>query len=250
MTKIKTLFVTNILLGLILLAAAVNVSAQTTEFTYQGRLNDGGLAANGNYDLEFRLFDVNADGAAIGTIQRLGVTVTNGSFTVGLDFGAQFNGAARFLEIAVKPSGSANPLTTLNPRQPITSAPYAIRSREATIADNANQLGGISSVQFVQTDAGGNVSIVGNLNIAGTLTQNTVNSQTEYQIGGNRVLSVQSENLFVGLRAGAVNTGGFRNSFAGTESGFSNTTGTDNSYFGFTAGRAGTTNIEQFVLRC
>jgi hypothetical protein len=31
--------------------------AQTTSFTYQGRLTDGGTAANGNYDLQFTLFD-------------------------------------------------------------------------------------------------------------------------------------------------------------------------------------------------
>ena len=36
---------------------------------------------------------------------RFGVTVSNGGFTVGLDFGAQFSGAARLLEIAVKPAG-------------------------------------------------------------------------------------------------------------------------------------------------
>ncbi len=147
---------------ILLIVSAINMSAQTTEFTYQGRLNDGGMAANGSYDLEFRLFDVAANGSAIVSVQRLGVTVTNASFTVGLDFGAQFDGTARYLEIAVKPAGSANPFTTLNPRQQITSAPYSIRSREAGTADsatNANQLGGIPSAQFVQTDAGGNVSI-------------------------------------------------------------------------------------------
>src|SRR5436190_7835773 len=31
-------------------------------FTYQGRLTDGGIPANGNYDLQFALFDA-ADGA-------------------------------------------------------------------------------------------------------------------------------------------------------------------------------------------
>jgi len=31
------------------------VFAQTTSFTYQGRLTDGGTAANGNYDLQFTL---------------------------------------------------------------------------------------------------------------------------------------------------------------------------------------------------
>ena len=30
---------------------------QTTVFTYQGRLSDGGQPANGTFDLEFKLFD-------------------------------------------------------------------------------------------------------------------------------------------------------------------------------------------------
>jgi len=58
------------------------------------------------------------------------VTVTAGLFTVPLDFGACptcFNSAARFLEIAVKPT-SGGTFTTLGPRQrqPITANPYAI----------------------------------------------------------------------------------------------------------------------------
>ena len=31
--------------------------AQTTAFTYQGKLTDAGNPANGNYDLQFKLFD-------------------------------------------------------------------------------------------------------------------------------------------------------------------------------------------------
>jgi len=39
--------------------------AQSTAFTYQGRLHDCASAGNGNYDLTFALFD-----APIGGIQR------------------------------------------------------------------------------------------------------------------------------------------------------------------------------------
>jgi hypothetical protein len=31
--------------------------AQTTAFTYQGKLSDGGNAATGQYDFQFKLFD-------------------------------------------------------------------------------------------------------------------------------------------------------------------------------------------------
>src|SRR5437762_8794310 len=74
-------------------------NAQTTSFTYQGRLTDGGTAANGNYDLQFALFDSLSGGAQVGSTQTINtVAVSNGVFTVSLDFGANsFPGASRFL---------------------------------------------------------------------------------------------------------------------------------------------------------
>ncbi|HLM62159.1 MAG TPA: hypothetical protein VK308_15250, partial [Pyrinomonadaceae bacterium] len=204
-------------------------AAQTTEFSYQGRLADnGGQPLTGAYDFEFRLYDANNN--LLGTQTRLGVAVSNGSFTVSLNYGSNpnlFTGAPRLLEISVRQAGNGL-YTTLNPRQPITSAPYSIRSREAATADaatNSTQLGGVDAVRFIQSDASGNVNIGGNLNVGGTFTQPIVNADTEYRIGNQRVLSVPGNNFFAGLSAGAANNTGFRNSFAGTESGLSNTTG-------------------------
>src|SRR5262249_39065489 len=122
--------------GLAFLSAAA--SAQTTAFTYQGKLADTGTPANGNYDFQFKLFDQLSGGAQQGTTQALtNVTVSAGVFTVQLDFGACgscFDGASRFLDIAVKPS-SGGSFTPLSPRQPITSTPYAARSTNAAAAD-------------------------------------------------------------------------------------------------------------------
>jgi hypothetical protein len=115
--------------------------AQTTAFTFQGRLNDSGVPANGNYDLEFKLFDTSAAGTGtqIGsTIDRPGVTVTSGVFTVRLNFtAAAFPGANRFLEVGVAPAGSGAPFTVLDPRQLITPTPYALFSLNAATAANA-----------------------------------------------------------------------------------------------------------------
>src|SRR6266487_481721 len=117
-----------------------NAQGQTTAFTYQGRLNDNNIPASGNYDFEFKLFDTATLGAGSQqgtTLQRLGVAVSTGNFSVQLDFGACascFNGANRFLEIAVRPAGGGA-LTTLAPRQPISSTPYALKSLNATAAD-------------------------------------------------------------------------------------------------------------------
>src|SRR6266852_6371762 len=48
-----------------------SAAAQTTSFTYQGRLTDGGTPANGNYDLQFALWDSGSGGAQIGAPQTV-----------------------------------------------------------------------------------------------------------------------------------------------------------------------------------
>src|SRR5439155_542806 len=155
----------------------------------QGRLTDGGAAANGIYDLQFVLFDSASSGAQIGSTQTLNsVLVSAGVFSVTLDFGANsFPGANRFLEISARLSGAGS-FTLLTPRQPVTATPYAVRSANASAADalsnacagcvqdahinsvsgnkvsgtvasatnatnatNATQLGGVAASQYVQT---------------------------------------------------------------------------------------------------
>jgi hypothetical protein len=89
------------------IASAQVALAQTTAFTYQGKLSDNGGPAGGQYDFQFKLFDTQAVGTGTqqgGTVTASNVTVANGIFTVQIDFGAAaLPGASRFLEIAVKP---------------------------------------------------------------------------------------------------------------------------------------------------
>jgi microcystin-dependent protein len=60
--------------------------------------------------------------------------VTNGLFTVVLDFGGDvFDGGARYLEIALRPLGSANPYVPIAPRQSITPTPYALHALDSAI---------------------------------------------------------------------------------------------------------------------
>jgi hypothetical protein len=98
-----------------------------TGFTYQGYLDNNGSAANGSYDLEFRLYDAAAGGLQVGnTVVLNNVLVQNGLFTVKLDFGAvTFGQNARWLAISVRPSGGST-FTALSPRQELTPAPYAL----------------------------------------------------------------------------------------------------------------------------
>ena len=116
------------------LFTAVNpLHAQGTAFTYQGRLDDGGLPASGIYDLQFAIYDSAVSGAQIGNaITNSPVSVSNGLFTVTLDFGnGVFNGNALWLEIGVRTSGSPDDFTTLSPRQPLTPSPYALYAPNA-----------------------------------------------------------------------------------------------------------------------
>ena len=95
-----------------------------TEFLYQGRLTDQGNPANGTYDFNFTLHD--SSGAVVGgPYFQNEISVTDGYFTVSLDFESIFQGQALWLEIEVKPSGPGG-YTNLSPWQPIKPAPYAL----------------------------------------------------------------------------------------------------------------------------
>lgn len=242
-------FTRTLVLTLLLALSASLASAQTTKFTYQGVLNDNQSPANGTYDFEFRLFNALSGGAQQGaTVTANDVVVSNGQFTVTLDFGAAaFPGADRYLEIGVRAGASVGAYTLLAPRQQLNSTPYAIQSLNAASATNALQLGGTAANQYVLTgdarlsdarnplpnstnyiqntttqQANSNFRISGNGIAGGTLSGNIVNATAQYNLNGTRILS----------------NAGFRNLFAGEEAGFSNPTGGSNSFFGAEAGRS------------
>ena len=201
--------------------AAVLAYAQTTEFTYQGSLKDGAAPANANYDFEFALFDAVSGGNQIGaTIARNTVLVTNGIFAIKLDFGSQFPGANRYLEIRVRVSGQPS-LTTLTPRQLVNSSPYSVKSlsadnattavnaataTNATTANNALQLGGVDAGRFVQKDAGGNVAIAGALTVNG-IVQST-SGGIRFPDGTTQTSAATGGGSITGVTAGTGLTGG------------------------------------------
>jgi hypothetical protein len=91
-------------------------------------LKDADTPANGAYDLEFKLFDAatTPPGVQVGpTVDIEDVEISDGLFTVQLDFGDQFNGVDRWLEVAVRPGDSVAAHTVLSPRQWLTPVPYA-----------------------------------------------------------------------------------------------------------------------------
>ena len=124
--------------SLVLLFGGLSLFAQTTAFSYQGKLSDGGAPANGQYDFTFKLFDALSGGTQSGSeIVRNDVDVIAGLFTVTLDFGSSpftsFTG--NYLEISVRPGASTGAYTTLSPRQAINSSPYSISTIRAAAAD-------------------------------------------------------------------------------------------------------------------
>lgn len=175
-----------VLLATIVLFGATTWSvAQGTAFTYQGRLSEGTNPANGLYEMDFALHDAVTNGNAVGTSVGIApVRVTNGLFTVLLDFGsAAFDGSARWLEITVSVYGSDRPAVVLSPRQPLTATPYAIRAGnfsgpvvDGQLSGNIARLDGnqtfMGTVQFANpsnTFSGtfaGNGAAVTNVNLA------------------------------------------------------------------------------------
>lgn len=130
--KIQTVLLS---LSLGLLIGDIGWSAPAgTAFTYQGRLTDDGIVANGIFDLRFILYTADIGGSQVGTIlTKPNVEVVNGVFLTDLDFGSEvLDGEARWLEIGVRTNGSTRVHTTLSPRQPLTPAPYAIFSSGAS----------------------------------------------------------------------------------------------------------------------
>jgi hypothetical protein len=122
------------------LADHISAASIGTAFTYQGRLGDGGLSANGKYDFRFSLHDAASEGNAVaGAITNLAVSVSNGVFAVPLDFGNVFDGTARWLGIAVRTNGGGG-FTPLSPRQALTPSPYALFTPRA---DSAASLAGL-----------------------------------------------------------------------------------------------------------
>jgi len=167
---------------LALLASVVGALAAApvgTTFTYQGRLNSAGQPASGSYDLKFTLYDAAVGSGQVGSpVTVPAVIITNGSFTLPLDFGAMFNGDARWLEIGVRTNGTSS-YATLSPRQLLTPSPYALFAPSAGAAALA-------------ATSGTATNLLGNLN--GDVTGSQLATAVA-QVGGQKATDVASASV-------------------------------------------------------
>jgi hypothetical protein len=166
--RLKMIVKRALILFLVAMALAANTFAQSSSFNYQGRLSDAGQGANGTYQFTFKLYDGAASGSQVGNaLVDVPVTVTNGIFSVDLDFGAAaFSGGDRFLDVSVR-KAAGDPLVALTPRQKVASAPYATR---ASVANSADSFSGSLAGDVTGLQAGTVVNSVGGqsaANVAG-----------------------------------------------------------------------------------
>jgi Chaperone of endosialidase len=211
-------------------AGVATLHAQNTAFTYQGQLRLGGVPATGIYDLQFALYDsTNSPGTLLaGPLTVPATGVTQGLFTVTIDFGAGvFNGSPRWLAIGVRTNGGGA-FTTLAPRQELTPTPYALFAEAAsnvvgTLSGsgagltnvNAAALSGLAATSFWQTSGNSGTSPAAN-NFLGT----TDNQPLELRVSGQRALRLEptassQPNVVGGSAANAVASGAVGATIAG-----------------------------------
>jgi hypothetical protein len=275
-SKIQAVFVALVLMQVAHFQCST-AQAQGTTFTYQGRLNANGAPANGVYDFNFGLFSTNSGGSLIGSADSVpGVSVTNGLFTVPLDFAANFPGASRWLEIAVRTNGGAV-FTTVVPRQQLTATPYAITAGSVVSGGlpavytnvvtfnnaansftgsfagngsgltnvNAATLGGLGAANFWKT--AGNSNTTG-INFLGTAD----NQALELRVNGERALRLEpnssSPNVVGGSNSNFVSAGVSGATIAGGGYGFGYANTVKANFSAIAGGRGNTVAAGEAVI--
>jgi hypothetical protein len=130
-----------VIFGLIALVSTQLVSTQfaaAEPFTYQGVLQDGGVPANGLYNINLQITDAEVGGAIIGGgFAFANVQIVDGLFQLEFDPGDIFSSQDVWLEVTVEVVGGKDAPVTLTPNTKITAAPKAQYASVAETAMNA-----------------------------------------------------------------------------------------------------------------
>lgn len=178
-------------------------------FTYQGRLEDGGVPVDGPIDFTFQLFDAAAVGNSMSVLlNRNDVAVSNGLFTLELDFGpSPYVGMALWLEVRVRPGASTGAYTTLA-RQALQSTPfaqYALNTAGVGTLDQAYDFGGPGAGRIITAD-NGPVQVGGNdgFVVAGNIGAGTFAPQFKIEASGTYSLFGPVGETIIGARRRAL----------------------------------------------
>lgn len=195
----------------------------TAALTYQGRLESAGTPANGAHDMQFQLFTQADGGSQIGpTVCLDGVPLTDGLFTVSLDFGDVFDGSKRFLQVSLRADTTADncasgAFSSLSPRQSITAVPYALKvagldgfsldasdgsPADALYVNSAGNVGigtvspaqRLSVVGTVQSTSGGFMFPDGSVQVAAA-------GSSQWSVSGTHIFNTNSGNVGIGTNS-------------------------------------------------
>jgi len=161
-----------------------------TEFSYQGFLKEDGTIFTGAADLRFSLWN-DATSTLPGTqyggsILRTGVPVSNGVFTVQLDFGSSvFSENRRFLQVESMVAPEVE-FTAILPRTPVTGVPFAGTTPLAKAANQLDAPDG-SPTKIVEVDNVGFAKVNSSLQVSGN-----INVGFDVGVGGKITLAPTS----------------------------------------------------------
>lgn len=237
----------NIYLSIILifLSSLAYCVPQTTEFTFQGELISGGSPANGEFDVNFRVYDAQNGGSEVATVEfKDNLMINNGLIQTDLDYGDMpFAGEAVWIQVEIRPGDENGAFEVLSPRQKVTITPYAIQSMfvadggitASSIANNAVGSSAVNSNEIQLRITGScpageaiqSINMDGTLNCASTAdsdwtetasfltTNKNVGINTSSTIGsGTFIVSGPFQDTFGGMFVN-VNGTGFEQPFYG-----------------------------------
>lgn len=200
-----------LLVSLLLMLALMAPAMADTTLTYQGRLDQNGQPASGEFSASFRLFSADTGGSQLGATLARTVLVSQGLFQADLDFGVQPYETPLWLEITVDG-------LTLTPRQRIAAAPFAVRALSSSACPGCNdELAAALNalVARVELLESGNTALVAQVNMlqaqlsAANSAIDTLQTKTAALSATETDLFIDGVNLHVrsgsGSTTGAVN---------------------------------------------
>ena len=255
---------------LVLLSTNILFAQAPEAFKYQSVARNGSGQTINNSSIGLRMSIL--DQSAIGTVlyQETHVVNTNefGLFSLSVGNGNTISGdfeniawgsGDKFLKVEADFSGGSN-YTEMGVSQ-LLSVPYALYAKYSSnaVLPDGSQAGNTpfwNGSEWVTNNSNihNNGGLVG-IGTSSPFQKLDVNGQVNipldsaYMINNKSILNAKgSNNLFIGLNAGAANTIGFHNFFAGFNSGVINTIGSQNTFLGSETGVSNTEGLMNSFL--